>query len=179
MKTNANHIVTPICFLMKKKKISRLSWLMNFKVNSLWFQDFFEFVKCCRISISAPTVCNNFRWDFGHIRSLAGQGKLYVQLIVTTHVVTENVSDEESSLETSTLGSTTTSSCDIRNMNYPSSWTNIMHSPNTSPAEPQQYLPQTYITSNIESTNNTERMGVGLLHTTDDIHTLVNQLLDA
>ena len=102
-----------------------------------------------------------------------------MQLIVTTHVVTENVSDEESSLETSTLGSTTTSSCDIRNMNYPSSWTNIMHSPNTSPVEPQQYLPQTYITSNIESTNNTEMMGVGLLHTTDDIHTLVNQLLDA
>ena len=102
-----------------------------------------------------------------------------MQLILTTHVVTENVSDEESSLETSTLGSTKTSSCDIRNMNYPSSWTNIMHSPKTSPVEPQQYLPQTCITSNIESTNNTEMMGVGLLHTTDDIHTLVNQLLDA
>ena len=55
----------------------------------------FEFVKCCRRIISAPTVGNNFKWDFGHIKSLAGQGKLYVWLIEPTHVVTENVSDKK------------------------------------------------------------------------------------
>ena len=38
----------------------------------------FEFVKCCRRTISAPTVCNNFKWDFGHIKSYAGPGKLCV-----------------------------------------------------------------------------------------------------
>ena len=54
---------------------------------------------------------------FGHIKSLAGQGKLYMWLIVLIHVLTENVSDEESSLETSSLGSTTTSRNDIPNMN--------------------------------------------------------------
>ena len=74
----------------------------------------FEFVKSCRRSISTPTACNDFRWDFGHIKSLPGQGKVYVRFIVPTHVVTENVSDEESSLETSDLGSTTTSSYDFK-----------------------------------------------------------------
>ena len=54
---------------------------------------------------------------FGHIKSLAGQGKLYMWLIVLIHVLTENVSDEESSLETSSLGSTATSRNDIPNMN--------------------------------------------------------------
>ena len=52
-----------------------------------------------------------------HIKSLAGQGKLYMWLIVLIHVLTENVSDEESSLETSSLGSTATSRNDIPNMN--------------------------------------------------------------
>ena len=137
----------------------------------------FEFVKCCKRTISAPTVCNDFKWDFGQIKSLAGQGKLYVRLIVPTHVVTENVSDEESSLEISTLGSTATSGCDNSSMNYASSLTNTSHSTNTSPVEPQQYLSQTSITPNIESTYNTEM--VGLFDSTDDIHTLVNQLLDA
>ena len=54
---------------------------------------------------------------FGHIKSLAGQGKLYMWLIVLIHVLTENVSDKESSLETSSLGSTATSRNDIPNMN--------------------------------------------------------------
>ena len=54
---------------------------------------------------------------FGHIKSLAGQGKLYMWLIVLIHVLTENVSDEESSLETSSLGRTATSRNDIPNMN--------------------------------------------------------------
>ena len=54
---------------------------------------------------------------FGHIKSLAGQGKLYMWLIVLIHVLTENISDEESSLETSSLGSTATSRNDIPNMN--------------------------------------------------------------
>ena len=54
---------------------------------------------------------------FGHIKSLAGQGKLYMWLIVLIHVLTENVSDEESSLETSSLGSSATSRNDIPNMN--------------------------------------------------------------
>ena len=53
----------------------------------------FELVKSCRRSISTPTVCNDFRWDFGHIKSLPGQGKVYVRSIVPTNVVTENVSD--------------------------------------------------------------------------------------
>ena len=105
--------------------------------------------------------------------------KLYVRLIVPTHVVTENVSDEESSLEVSTLGSTATSSCDNPSMNYASSLKNTSHSTNTSPVEPQQYLSQTSITPNIESTYNTEIVSVGLFDSTDDIHTLVNQLLDA
>ena len=64
-------------------------------------------------------------------------------------------------------------------MNYASSLTNTSHSTNTSPVEPQQYLSQTSITPNIESTNNTEMVSVGLFDSTDDIHTLVNQLLDA
>ena len=54
---------------------------------------------------------------FGHIKSLAGQGKLYMWLIVLIHVLIENVSDEESSLETSSLGSTATSRNDIPNVN--------------------------------------------------------------
>ena len=54
---------------------------------------------------------------FGHIKSLAGQGKLYMWLIVLIHVLTENISGEESSLETSSLGSTATSRNDIPNMN--------------------------------------------------------------
>ena len=102
-----------------------------------------------------------------------------MRLIVPTHVVTENVSDDENSLETSTLGSTATSSCDIPSMNCASSLTNASHSTNTSPDEPQQYLSQTSITPNIDSTNNTEMVKVGLFDTTDDIHTLVNQLLNA
>ena len=132
----------------------------------------FEFVKCCRRTISAPTVCNNFKWDFGHIKSLAGQGKLYVRLIVPTHVVTENVSDQESSLETSTLGNKETSSCDIPSINYASSLTDTSHSTNTSPVETQQYISQTSIIPNIESANNTEMVNVGLLDSTDDIPTL-------
>ena len=58
----------------------------------------FEFVKCCKRTISAPTVCNNFKWDFGYIKSLAGQEELCVRLIVPTNAVKENVSDEEGSL---------------------------------------------------------------------------------
>ena len=102
-----------------------------------------------------------------------------MRLIVPNHVVTENVSDEESSLETSTLGSTKTSSYHIPNMNYASSLTNTSNSTNTSPVQPQQFLSQTSITPNIESTNNTDMVRVVLLDTTDDIHTIVNQLLDA
>ena len=64
-------------------------------------------------------------------------------------------------------------------MNYASSLTNTSHSTNTTPVEPQQYLSQTSITPNIESTYNTEMVSVGLFDSTDDIHTLVNQLLDA
>ena len=63
---------------------------------SLISSNLFELGKCCRRTISTPTVCNDFKWDFGHIKSLAGQVKLYAWLIVPTHVVTENVSDEES-----------------------------------------------------------------------------------
>ena len=139
----------------------------------------FEFVKCCRRNISVSAVWNDFKWYFGHIKSHAVQGKLYVRLIVPTHVVTENVSDEESSLETSTLGSTTTSSYDIPNMSYASSLTNTSHSTNTSSVEPQQYHSQTSTTPYIESTNNTEMVSVGLFDATEDIQTLVNQLLDA
>ena len=64
-------------------------------------------------------------------------------------------------------------------MNYASSLTNTSHSTNTTPVEPQQYLSQTSITPNIESTYNTEMVSVGLFDSTDHIHTLVNQLLDA
>ena len=139
----------------------------------------FEFVKCCGRTISVPTVSNDFKWDFGHIKSAAGQGKLYgplyVRLIVSTHVVTENVSDEESSLEISTLGRTATSSCDIPSMNYASSLTNTSHSTNTSPVEPQQYLSQTSIIPNIESTNNTEMVSVGLFDSTGDIRPRVRR----
>ena len=67
----------------------------------------------------------------------------------------------------------------LASMNYASSSTNTSYSTNTSSVEPQQYLSQTSITPNIESTNNTEMVSVGLFDTTDDIHTLVNQLLDA
>ena len=68
----------------------------------------FEFGKCCRKTISALTVCNDFKWDFGYIKSLAGQGKLFMRLVVPTHVVIEKVNHEENPMETSILGSTTT-----------------------------------------------------------------------
>ena len=108
----------------------------------------FEFVKCCWITISAPTVCNDFKCDFGHIKSLAGQGKLYARLTVPTHVVTENVCDEEKSLESTTLGSTATSNCDIPSMTYAPSLTSTSHSTNTTSVETQQYLSQTSVTPN-------------------------------
>ena len=37
--------------------------------------NFFEYVKCCRRTIPSPTVCNDFKWNFGHIKSHAGPGK--------------------------------------------------------------------------------------------------------
>ena len=67
---------------------------------SLISSNFFEFVKSFMRTISAPTVWNNFRWDFVNIKSLAEQRKLYVRLILPSHVVTKNVSDEESSFKT-------------------------------------------------------------------------------
>ena len=79
-----------------------------------------------------------------------------MRLIVPTHVVTENVSDEERSLESSTVRSTATSSCDIPSMTYGPSSTRTLHSTNTTSVEPQQYLSQTSVAPNIESTNNTE-----------------------
>ena len=63
-------------------------------------------------------------------------------------------------------------------MNYASSLTNTSHSTNTSPVDSQQYLSQTTVAPNIESTNNTEMVSVDLFDTIDDIHTLVNHLLD-
>lgn len=75
----------------------------------------FEFVKCYKRTISASTGSNNFKWDFGHTKSLAGEEKLYMMrgLLYQSHVVIEHFSDEESSPETSTLGSATTSSYGI------------------------------------------------------------------
>ena len=82
-------------------------------------------------------------------------------------------------LETFTLMRTATSSCDIPSMNSASSLTSTLHSTNTLPVEPQQHLSQTSITPNIEPTNNTKMVSVCFFDTTDNIHTLVNQLLDA
>ena len=41
----------------------------------------FEFVNWSRKTISVPTVCNDLKWDFGHIRSLSGEGKLMCGLL--------------------------------------------------------------------------------------------------
>ena len=64
-------------------------------------------------------------------------------------------------------------------MNYASFLANTSHSSYTSPVEPQQYLSQTSIRENLESTNNTYVVRGGLFDTIDDIQTQVNQLLHA
>ena len=47
----------------------------------------FNFMKCCRTVLTDPGVSDSFEWDFRHLKSLAGQRKLYVQLIVPSSLI--------------------------------------------------------------------------------------------
>ena len=40
----------------------------------------FDFVKCSKNGIFAPTVEHNFKFDYDQVKKLAGQGKIYTRL---------------------------------------------------------------------------------------------------
>lgn len=55
----------------------------------------FHFVKRERQSIIRPAVKACHKWDFRHVKSLCGQGRLYLQLSIASDVLTELNNDDE------------------------------------------------------------------------------------
>ena len=56
---------------------------------------YFEFLKRERSKLYVPVVTNEFKWDYAQIKTLIGQGKLYVRLLVDDSSLVGS-SDEES-----------------------------------------------------------------------------------
>ena len=63
----------------------------------------FEFLKCSRATVSYPLVPDNFEWDYQHIKTLIGQGKLYLRLIVPSYTLLLNQIDDGDECDTSDI----------------------------------------------------------------------------
>ena len=62
----------------------------------LILENVFEFVKCNRATISDAEVTEDFNWNYTHIKTLVGQGRLYTRLIIPAYTLEyKNDSDSE------------------------------------------------------------------------------------
>ena len=67
--------------------------------------DDFTFIKRDRNSLVKPAVKKNHKWDFLHVKSLVGQGRLYVQLKAPSSEIIRRASISEDELHEPAFGS--------------------------------------------------------------------------
>ena len=77
----------------------------------------FEFVKRNRNVISTPVVKEGHQWDFGHVKHLSGNGRLYVRLVTDgEEIEPKSATSEGLPSNTPTPSSTPTSNATVTNV---------------------------------------------------------------
>ncbi len=105
--------------------------------------DDFTFTKRDKNSLVKPAVKKNHKWDFLHVKSLVGQGRLYVQLKVPSSEIIRraNISDDE--LDEPAFGSMLPVSVGVPNQDIRSWAVHTSSEPTAGPSGTSLHSPHT------------------------------------
>ena len=69
-------------------------------------ENVFEFVKCNRATVSDAELTEDFNWNYTHIKTLVGQGRLYTRRIIPAYTL-EYTSDSGTELHSNNQAANT------------------------------------------------------------------------